>query len=321
VKISYHVSHEQFSPGALLRLVQAAEDAGFDAAFASDHFHPWSPSQGNAGFVWSWLGAALQATRTLTFGAIAVPIGLRYHPAIVAQAIGTLGEMYPDRLPWVAVASGEAINEHVVGLGWPDKDARNRRLEEATCIMRALLRGEAHEHNGLLSVVNGRLWSRPAVPTALVGAALTGETARWMAPWTDGLLTVGIDPGKLGKLAAAYRQGGGGAKPLHLKINLSWARTEAEALEQAHREWRFNAVAAELASELRTPEAFVEASNAIRPEDMHETVFISSDIGKHVERISALAALGFDSIDLHNVGLNQAEFIGVFGKEVLPNLR
>src|SRR5687767_12187820 len=140
---SFHASHEQFSPSALLRLAAAAEAAGFDSVFSSDHLQPWSPSQGESGFTWSWLGAALQATKALTFSAITVPIGLRYHPALLAQAIATLGEMFPGRLPWIALGSGEAVNEHLFGLGWPEKPERDRRLKEALGIVRELLEGRS----------------------------------------------------------------------------------------------------------------------------------------------------------------------------------
>jgi coenzyme F420-dependent glucose-6-phosphate dehydrogenase len=95
--IGFHASHEQFPPEELLSLVQSAESAGFQAVMSSDHFHPWSPHQGQSGFSWSWLGAAMQAS-SLPFGSIAVPGGWRYHPAIVAQAGATLARLFPDRL-------------------------------------------------------------------------------------------------------------------------------------------------------------------------------------------------------------------------------
>src|SRR5215217_5219350 len=136
--IGYHASHEQLPPSALLRSVVAAEAAGFQAAMCSDHFAPWSSRQGHSGFAWSWLGAALQATG-LTFGVVNAP-GQRYHPAIIAQAIGTLGSMYPGRF-WAALGTGEASNEHITGQGWPRKEIRTARLGEAVEVIRKLLSG------------------------------------------------------------------------------------------------------------------------------------------------------------------------------------
>src|SRR5687767_3284207 len=137
--IGYHGSHEQFPPSELLSLVSMAHAAGFRAAMCSDHFNPWSERQGQSGFAWSWLGAAMQAT-SLPFRVVNAP-GQRYHPAIVAQAAATLCELFGDRL-WVVLGSGEASNEHITGDAWPDKQTRNARLRECVDVMRALLAGE-----------------------------------------------------------------------------------------------------------------------------------------------------------------------------------
>ena len=152
----YHASHEQLPPSAALACVQLAEEAGFQAAMCSDHFAPWSRAQGHSGFAWSWLGAALQATG-LPFGCVNAP-GQRYHPAIVAQAAATLAEMFPGRF-WVALGSGEALNEHITGARWPAKQARNDRLLECVEVIRALFAGETVSHRGLVTVDRAKLWS------------------------------------------------------------------------------------------------------------------------------------------------------------------
>ncbi|MFT8246203.1 TIGR03885 family FMN-dependent LLM class oxidoreductase [Roseomonas sp. BN140053] len=318
---SYHISHEQFAPRDLLGLVQHAEAVGFDAAFSSDHLQPWSPSQGQSGFAWSWLGAAMQATERLSFGAISVPGGWRYSPAVLAQAIATLGQMFPGRLPWIALGSGQAMNEAVAGQPWPEKAERNARLREGAEITRALLAGETVTHRGRVSVVHAKVWSRPEQPTRLVGAATTEATAEWLGGWADGLLTVGTQPDKLRRIVDAFRRGGGEGKPLFLKADLSWAATEAEALEQAHAQWRFNLLGGDLNWELRTPEQFEAAARFVRPEDLHESVLISADPARHAAQLRECAALGFESIDLHNVGTNQRAFLDMAGRELLPALR
>src|SRR4029453_16191359 len=151
-----HCSHEQIPPADLLTAVIAAERAGFDAAMCSDHFSPWSERQGQSGFAWSWLGAALQATN-LSFGVVNAP-GQRYHPAIIAQAIGTLSSMYPGRF-WAALGTGEYSNEHITGDVWPRKDVRNARLRESVDVIRDLLNGEEVSRDGLITVDRARLWT------------------------------------------------------------------------------------------------------------------------------------------------------------------
>src|SRR5215204_2074969 len=131
--IGYHCSHEQFAPSELLQYSKLAETAGFGAAMCSDHFHPWS-EQGQSGFAWSWLGAALEAT-SLSYGMVCAP-GQRYHPALIAQASATLAEMYPGRL-WCAFGSGQKLNEHITGTAWPEKATRQARLQECVEIIRA----------------------------------------------------------------------------------------------------------------------------------------------------------------------------------------
>src|ERR687895_1507821 len=183
----FHASHEQVHPGALLAAVRRAEDAGFDAAMSSDHISPWSARQGHSAFAWSWLGAAMQATR-LPFGVVNAP-GQRYHPAIIAQAIATLATMYPGRF-WAALGTGEASNEHITGGGWPRKDVRNARLRECVEVIRALHAGEEVSHDGLVTVDRARVWTLPDEPPPLVGAAVSVETAAAVAAWADGLITV-----------------------------------------------------------------------------------------------------------------------------------
>ena len=130
--IGFHASHEQFPPGQLLDAVQLAQDRGFDAVLASDHFHPWSERQGESGHVWSWLGAAMEAT-SIPFGTVNAP-GYRYHPAVIAQAAATLRSMYPERF-WFAIGSGQLLNESITGEQWPRKDERNRRLQACADVM------------------------------------------------------------------------------------------------------------------------------------------------------------------------------------------
>jgi probable non-F420 flavinoid oxidoreductase len=316
---SYHVSQEQFSPRTLLELVARAETAGFDGAFSSDHLQPWAHAQGHSGFVWSWLGAALQRTRALPFATITVPGGWRYQPVVLAQAIATLGEMFPGRLPWIAVGSGEAMNECATGAPWPSKDERDARLREGAAIVRALLAGETVTHRGLVAASDARLWSRPAVPTTLVGAAVSARTAEWLGEWADGLLTTAADLAELRKIVAAFQRHGAG-KPMHLKVQVAWARTQSEALREAHAQWRFNALGGGALFDLHRPEDLELAARFVRPDDMHGAVFVSADLAAHVAHLRERMALGFTSIDIHNVGTNQAEFIDAFGEHVLPKL-
>ena len=314
--IGFHASHEQVHPSALLEAVVAAEEAGFTAAMSSDHFSPWSERPGHSGFAWSWLGAALART-SLPFGVVNAP-GQRYHPAIVAQAAATLTAMFPGRL-WVALGTGEASNEHITGDGWPRKDVRTARLQECVEVIRALHAGEEVSHDGLVRVDRARIWTLPEEPPPLIGAAVSSGTAAWVAGWADGLVTVDQPLDDLRRVLAAYREAGGRG-PAALQVHLSYAATDDEALAIAHDQWRTNVFAPPVCWDLEMVEHFDMAAERVRPEDVRETVLVSSEPGQHAEWIAERAALGFDAVHLHHVGQSQEEFIDVFGAKVLPQL-
>lgn len=317
-RIGFHASHEQFAPSELLRLVQAAEAAGFGCAMSSDHFKPWSEAQGQSGFAWSWLGAAMQATQ-LPFGVISAP-GYRYHPAVVAQAAATLSEMFEGRL-WLALGSGQRLNEDITGLPWPAKAERNARLAECAAIIRGLLQGEAVTHQGRVTVVDAKLYSRPKMRPKLLGAAVSEATAEFVGGWADGLLTVSAPLDTVRRVVEAFRRGGGEGKPLIMQAKLSWAPNDAEALRSAHEQWRPNILGGDVGWELRSPADFETAARFVRPEDLEEAVFISSDPHRHAAWLSEFVGLGFEELQLHQVGRDQDGFIEIFGAKVLPQLR
>jgi probable non-F420 flavinoid oxidoreductase len=316
--IGFHASHEQHRPDRLLAQVRAAEAAGFAAAMCSDHWAPWSEEQGESGFAWSWLGAALEAT-SLPFGVVNAP-GQRYHPAIVAQAAATLAVMYPDRF-WLAIGSGELVNEHITGDAWPSKDERNARLLECADIIRRLWAGETVSHDGHVTVSEARLWTRPEVPPLLAGAAVTPETAGWVAEWADALITVAQPDEQLDAVVAAFRANGGEGKPMFLQVHLAHAATDDQAREAAFAHWRQNALGSTVLFDLRHPAQMTAAASTVRPEDLDAAVRISSDPARHVEWLRRDLERGFDTVYLHEVGPEQERFIDVFGREVLPQLR
>jgi probable non-F420 flavinoid oxidoreductase len=284
---------------------------------SSDHFSPWSRRQGNSGFAWAWLGAAL-ATTQLPFGVVNAP-GQRYHPAIIAQALGTLSAMFPERI-WAALGSGEASNERITGDAWPRKDIRDARLEECVDVIRRLLAGEEVSHDGLVTVNRARLWTLPDPAPHLVGPAVSVQTAGRVAGWADGLITVNQPHDKLREMVRAYRSRGGQG-PLRLQVHLSWDPVEARAEEIAHDQWRSNVFPPPVSWDLESAELFDVTSERVTVEQVREVVHVSSDLGQHAAWLQEYLDLGFDELYLHHVGQEQSAFIDAFGSEVLPQLR
>lgn len=315
MRIGFHASHEQLPPSALLAHVRLAERAGFQAAMCSDHFAPWTARQHDSGSAWSWLGAALEATG-LTYGTVCAP-GQRYHPAIIAQAAATLAEMYEGRL-WVALGSGEFLNEHITRDPWPPKDERNQRLLECVDVMRRLFAGEEVTHDGLVRVDRARLHSRPATPPPLYAAALSAETAAWAGGWADGLILAPTKADEAARAIDAFRAGGGRDKPVLLQIVVSYAATDEQALAAAHDQWRFAVLDAARIEDLATPADFDAATADVPAAAVGEKLFASADPAEHLRYLRSFSELGARTAYVHNVALDQPAFIDTYARHVLP---
>jgi coenzyme F420-dependent glucose-6-phosphate dehydrogenase len=317
VFIGFHASHEQIAPSRLLDAVVGAERAGFDGAMCSDHLAPWTPDQGHSGFALSWIAAALARTG-FSIGMVNAP-GQRYHPVMIAQAFATLEEMFPGRF-WAAMGSGEAVNEHVTGEGWPPKPVRNERLRESVDVIRRLIDGEEVDHDGLVRVHRARVWSRPAEPPPLFATAVSAETAGWAASWADGLATVVQEPAALQRVVQSYRDAGG-TGPCILQVHLSLAETDDAAFAIAREEWKNGLLSPPVTWDLEQPEDFEAAVAGLDPEGLRKAVLIDHDPSSLAGRIADLAALGFDRVYLHHVGTDQSRFLEVSASELIPELK
>lgn len=315
MKIGFHASHEQFKPSRLLDLVQKAEQSGFQAVLSSDHFHPWSNKQGESGFAWSWLGAAMQVT-SMEYGIVNAP-GQRYHPAIIAQAVATLDELFPKRF-WLCAGSGQALNENITGDKWPSKESRNMRLKESVEIMRELWKGEYVSHKGMVCIENAKLFTKPSSLPTVFGAAITEKTARWLGDWADGIITVSKPVEELEKLVAAFQERAGLEKPMALKVQISYAPSDEAAWKSAWSQWRNNIFPSKLLSEINTADQFDDLGAMVSPEDLKGHVIAGSSADVFIEKIKAFEAMGFEKVILHNVNEEQEAFVDFFGKEVLP---
>ncbi len=325
-RIGYAAMLEQFGPTELLDWCAQAEAAGFSAGFmVSEHFHPWTPEQGNAPFAWSFMGALGQRT-SLPFGVGVTCAGFRYHPAVIAHAAATLGAMYPGRF-WLGLGAGEALNEHVVGGAWPEIGVRSQMMFEAVELIEALFSGKVVRHHGAhFTLESAKLYTRPEQPVPIYIATAGPVNAKKTGRLAQGMITVGAADEKIGMLWERFAEGAREAgkdpatMPKILQLHVSWARTQEAAVDQAVREWP-NGGMPFPKQDIKNPEDFAAMAKQVRPEDFTNRVLMSSDVGAHAALIQHYVDMGFDEIHLHNVGRNQAEFIDVFGREVLPQLR
>lgn len=310
--IAYHASHEQFAPSKLLDLVIKAERAGFEAIHCSDHFHPWNRNQGQSGYTFSWLGAAMQATQ-LPFSAVCAP-GQRYHPAIVAQAIATLAELFPGRFD-IELGSGEAINESITGEHWPKKEERNQRLLESANIIRKLLEGDEVNFEGKVKVKNARLYSLPSSKPLLFCAAISQQTAAWAGHWADGLITTAGEMDGTGKKIEAFRSKAGNDKPCHIQLSFSFASTKEEAAQGAFEQWYTNILPLDKLANLETVTDFEKEASGITIQDVADKIPLFTSMTELMYWVDTFSKLNPARIVLHNVHPDQEYFIQCFARE------
>ena len=323
--VGYAASFEQFHPTDLLKWCQQAEQQGFPTVMASDHFHPWTPEQGQSGFVWSWMGA-LGATTNLRFGTGVTPPGTRYHPTLVAQAAATLEAMFPGRF-YLGLGAGEALNEHVVGDYWPEAPVRLERLMESIEIIQKLFTGKVTKFRGNHFIVeSAKLYTRPENPppiyVATSGPIMAGRTGKF----TDGIITVGAADEKLKMLMERFEKGAREAgkdpakMPRMLQVKVCWDETREAATEAAIKHWPNGGMSFPKA-DIRNPEDFAAMAKLVRAEDFKNRVLISPDLDEHLASLQHFADLGFDEIYVHNVNVNQEAFIKAYGEQVIPKLK
>lgn len=324
--LGYAASFEQFHPTDLLKYSQQAEQQGFEAVMASDHFHPWTPSQGQSGFVWTWLGSLGVATSIKKFGTGVTPPGYRYHPAVLAQAAATVEAMFPGRF-FLGLGAGEALNEHIVGEYWPEAPVRLERLMESIEIIQRLFEGKVVKHRGKhFNVESAKLYTLPEKAPPIYVATSGPIMAKRTGKFTDGLITVGAADEKLTMLVDRFEKGAQEADkdpstmPRMLQIKVSYADTDEEALDRAVKDWPNGGMSFPKA-DIRNPEDFEAMAKLVRPENFKNRVFASSNLDEHVKHIQHFIDLGFSEIYVHNVNRSQEKFIDAYGKEVIPNLK
>ncbi|HET6368430.1 MAG TPA: TIGR03557 family F420-dependent LLM class oxidoreductase [Pseudomonadales bacterium] len=317
ITLGYKLSSEEQSPLDLVRYAQMAQDSGFGFALISDHYHPWIDKQGQSPFVWGVIGAIAHATQRLTLGTAVTCPTTRLHPAIVAQAAATAAALMPGRF-FLGVGTGENLNEHVVGQGWPETEVRQERLEEAIGVIRQLWEGGNQSHHGrYFTVENARLYTLPDVLPPLFVAAGGPRSAEQAGRLGDGLIGTDPDP----SLLTAFDEAGGAGKPRYAELTVCYAKDEATARRTAREQWPTSAMESNLSWELPLPAHFESVAELVTEEQVAESITCGPDPARHLAAIRKYADAGYDHICVHQVGKEQKAFIEFYAEEILPQLR
>ncbi len=314
MKIGYFLSSEEWGPRDLVELAVKAEHAGFEGLWISDHYHPWSDEQGHSPFVWAVIGAIAQATDQKVTTAVTCPT-VRIHPAILAQAAATASILLDGRF-CLGVGSGEALNEHILGVRWPDADERLEMLEEAVDVIRMLWQGGVHNHQGRhYRVERARVYDLPDAPPPILVSGFGPKAIEVAARIGDGFVTVGPDADAVKRFRTHSERDGA---PVHGGIKVCWGEDAARARKTAHRLWANDGLPGELAQVLPTTQHFEQASQLVTEEMIAEDMPCGPDVERHVQALQAYADAGFDELYVQQIGPEQDAFFEAYREHVLP---
>lgn len=314
-RIGFFLSCEEYPPEVLVAQAVAAEKAGFECLWISDHFHPWNDEQGQSPLVWAVIGAVSQVCGLPITTAVTCPT-VRQHPALVAQAAATCARMLEGRFV-LGVGTGEALNEHVLGTGWPSFDVRLEMLEEAVDLIRQLWTGEFVTHHGRhYTVEHARIYTLPDRPPPIYMSGFGPKATRAAAFLADGYISTESDPTLLNLFRDAA-----GDKPAQAGTKVAWAPTEDEGVGHAHRLWATSGLPGELAQVLPSPRHFEQAATLVTEERTRKRVTAGPDVDAHVAHVREFLDAGYDDVHIANMGPHWRDMIAAYGSEVIPEVR
>src|SRR5688572_16072528 len=309
----YTLSSEEHGPRRLAENAKLAEDEGFDFLTVSDHFHPWTESQGHSPFAWTTVAAASALTSRVRIGTgVTCPI-LRIHPAVVAQAAASSSALSGGRF-FLGVGSGEALNEHIVGERWPRAAIRLEMLEEAMELIRRLWTGETVSYDGAYYTLDtARIYTMPDQPPPIYVAGMGPESAELAGRAGDGLITTSADD----ELVRTFSEAGNGG-PRIGQMAVSFQATEQEGIDLALKKWPTSGLSGAFKFELPMPRHFEEATANVTAEQVAESVICSRDPQKHIEALRKYEDAGYTRVYVRQTGADLGPFLDFYNREVIP---
>jgi coenzyme F420-dependent glucose-6-phosphate dehydrogenase len=329
LKLGYKASAEQFGPRELLDFACQAEEVGFDSVFVSDHFQPWKHTDGHAPFSFAWLGALGAKTSRVEIGTSVATPTFRYHPSVVAQAVGTLGVMYPNRVVF-GVGTGESLNEvPATGIKWPGFKERQGRLRESILLMRRLWTEERVTFEGqYYRTLAATIYDRPKQPVPIWIAA-SGPTAAAMAgELAEGFIcTSGKAPSLyretlLPKVEEGLKRAGRPDDAIErmIEVKVSFDTDPVRAKEDT-RHWAALALTPEEKVRVEDPVEMERLAAALPLDRAASRWIVSADPEEQLAQIRPYVELGFTHLVFHAPGPDQPRFLKLYAERVLPLLR
>lgn len=317
MEIGYTLICEEHPPARLLKNAAKAEEAGFNFLAVSDHFHPWTSTQGESPFVWSVLGALSVVTQEIKVSTAVTCPTYRYHPAVVAQAAATSAKMLEGRFSF-GVGSGEALNESIMGLPWPEAPERLARLKEAVHLIRELWTGENVTFRGeYYKAINARIFTLPDTLPPICVAASGDRAAELAGEIGDGFW--GLEPDA--KLIKTYLSSGGKKENIYGQFHVCCSESKEASRKMVHERWPNHGLKGEMNVILPTVNHFEQACEMVTEEMACENVPVSKDPQDHIEQIKKYQDAGYTHVTIHQIGTDHSYFFDLYKAEVLPEFR
>ena len=329
LRLGYKASSEQFGPNELMDYSVLAEQRGFDSVFISDHFQPWRHTGGHAPFSMARMGALGARTSRIRMGTSVLTPTFRYHPAVVAQAFGTLGAMFPERI-LLGVGTGESLNEvPALDIAWPEPKERTARLKEAVALIRQLWSEPRVSFKGqYYRTDKATIYDRPKSMIPIYVAAAGPVIAKYAGQFGDGFICTSGKAPELYKdtllpnVAAGIQASGRspGDVEMMIEMKVSFDSDGERALEDT-RHWAALALSAEEKISVEDPLEMERLADQLPAERAAKRWIVSTDPDEHVERIRPYVDMGFRHLVFHAPGPDQARFLNLYADKVLPRLR
>lgn len=329
LRLGYKASAEQFGPRELLEFSVLAEEVGFDSVMVSDHFQPWRHHGGHAPYSLAWLAALGERTSRVAIGTSVATPTFRYHPSIVAQAIGTIAVLNPDRVI-LGIGTGESLNEvPATGMAWPKFKERFGRLRESVELMRLLWTEDRVTFEGeYYRTENATIYDRPEKLVPIYVAAAGPTASRFAGRVGDGFICTS------GKAPELYREtllpnvqiglekSGRSLDDLEktIEMKVSFDPDLDRALHDTSY-WAALALSPDEKMGVEDPVEMEKLADALPVERAASRWIVSDDPDEHVERIAPYIELGFTHLVFHAPGPDQDRFLRLYAKEILPRLR
>ncbi|MEO7260626.1 MAG: TIGR03557 family F420-dependent LLM class oxidoreductase [Jatrophihabitantaceae bacterium] len=321
-RFGYTLMTEQSGPKDLVRYAVAAEQAGFDFEVSSDHYFPWLDAMGHSPYAWSVLGAVAHATERVDLMTYVTCPTMRYHPAVVAQTAATLALLSDNRFT-LGLGSGENLNEHVIGEGWPVAAVRQDMLAEAIQIIRALHTGELTTWVGeYFRIDSAKVWDCPDAGVPLAIAVSGDRSIAEFAPLADHMVSVEPEPELIKGWDQTRTDAGLPAGRKIGQVPICWGPDKEQAITRAHELFRWFGGGWSVNADLPTPAGFEGASQFVRPEDVAGSIACGPDLDQLAESLRPFWEAGYTDVALVQIGDdNQQEFLDKIAEPLLAKLR